>query len=213
MEAYLSRGKKFIGDSIILKFDYDQTLINFIKNMPIRSYDPSSKTWEIPLEQFPSFIDFYKNPINLHITLSAEKEENNIEIPKDYKFPFNPYPHQLEGIKFGLNHDNFLLSDQQGLGKALTLDTNLLTPTGWKNIKDVKIGDLLISRNGKPTKILNIFNHSNKHIYKVTFSDGTYVKCCDEHLWTVQTSHNRIYGNYQTLQLKDIIKKYDGVEL
>ena len=119
MEAYLSKGKKFIGDSIILKFDYDQTLINFIKNMPVRSYDPSDKTWEIPLEQFPSFIDFYKNPINLHIVLSTEKEENNIEIPKDYKFPFNPYPHQLEGIKFGLNHDSFLLSDGMGMGKTV----------------------------------------------------------------------------------------------
>ena len=208
MEAYLSRGKKFIGDSVILKFDYDQTLVNFVKNLPVRSYEPDNKTWEIPLEQFPRFIDFYKKPITLHIFYSKPKDKKELEIPSDYKFPFNPYPHQLDGIKFGLNHDSFLLADQQGLGKALTLDTNLLTPTGWKNIKDVKIGDLLISRNGKPTKILNIFNHSNKHIYKVTFSDGTYVKCCDEHLWTVQTSHNRIYGNYQTLQLKDIIKKY-----
>ena len=208
MDAYLSRGKKFIGESIILKFDYNQTLINYIKSLPIRTYDPDTKTWEIPLDQFPRFVDFYGSPINLHIKLKRPKSEEEIDIPSDYIFKFSPYPHQLEGIKFGLNHNNFLLSDQQGLGKALTLDTNLLTPTGWKNIKDVKIGDLLISRNGKSTKILNIFNHSNKHIYKVTFSDGTYVKCCDEHLWTVQTSHNRIYGNYQTLQLKDIIKKY-----
>jgi len=36
MEAYLSRGKKFIGDSIILKFDYDQTLVNFVKALPLR---------------------------------------------------------------------------------------------------------------------------------------------------------------------------------
>ena len=119
MEAYLSRGKKFIGDSIILKFPYDVDLVNYIKNLPIRSYDPETKTWEIPLEQFPRFVDYYKKPIILHISFASIKQEKEIEIPKDYKFPFNPYPHQLEGIKFGLNHDNFLLSDQQGLGKTV----------------------------------------------------------------------------------------------
>lgn len=119
MEAYLSRGKKFIGDSIILKFPYDVDLVNYIKNLPIRSYDPETKTWEIPLEQFPRFVDYYKKPIILHISFVSIKQEKEIEIPKDYKFPFNPYPHQLEGIKFGLNHDNFLLSDQQGLGKTV----------------------------------------------------------------------------------------------
>lgn len=107
MEAYLSRGKKFIGDSVVLEFGYEPNIINYIKSLPIRTYDPSTKTWEIPLEQFPKFIDFYKKPIILHIFYSKPKDKKELEIPSDYKFPFNPYPHQLEGIKFGLNHDNF----------------------------------------------------------------------------------------------------------
>ena len=208
MEAFLSKGKKFIGDSIILKFPYDAHLINFIKGMPIRYYNPDDKSWEIPLEQFPRFVDFYKKPIELHFTLSKPKETIEIEIPKDYKFKFTPYAHQLEGIKFGLNQDSFLLADGMGMGKALALDTNLLTPIGWRNIKDINVNDLLIGRDGNPTRVLNIYNHINKHIYKVSFSDGTSVKCCDEHLWTVQTSHGRSVGKYQLLQLKDILKKY-----
>ena len=107
MEAYLSRGKKFIGDSIILKFEYDQHLINFIRCMPLRYYNPDDKSWEIPLEQFPRFVDFYKKPINLHITYEQLQEVKEIQIPQDYTFNFTPYPHQLEGIKFGLNHDSF----------------------------------------------------------------------------------------------------------
>ena len=208
MKAYLSRGKKFIGDSIVLEFPYNKEIIDYIKSFPVRYYDNKSKTWEIPLEYFPRFIDFYKNPITLYIYIKSEEEKKEIEIPEDYNFPFNPYPHQLEGIKFGLNHNNFLLADGMGMGKALALDTNLLTPIGWRNIKDINVNDLLIGRDGNPTRVLNIYNHINKHIYKVSFSDGTSVKCCDEHLWTVQTSHDRSVGKYQLLQLKDILKKY-----
>lgn len=114
MEAYLSNGKKFIGNSIVLKFDYNEEIINYIKSLPIRGYDVKERTWEIPLEQFPKFVNFYKKPISLHISLKKEEDKKKIEIPIDYKFPFNPYPHQLEGIKFGLNNDKFLLADQQG---------------------------------------------------------------------------------------------------
>lgn len=119
MEAYLSRGKKFIGNSVILEFGYDQNIINYIKSLPIRTYDPNTKTWEIPLEQFPKFVDFYGRPINFHIKLKKPEDVKEIEIPADYKFPFKPYPHQLEGIKFGLNHDKFLLSDGMGMGKTV----------------------------------------------------------------------------------------------
>ena len=119
MEAYLSRGKKFIGESVILKFDYDQTLIEYIKKLPIRTYDPKERTWEIPVEQFPKFINFYKKPIIFHINLRQPEKKEEIQIPEDYVFKFKPYPHQLEGIQFGLNHDKFLLADQQGCGKTV----------------------------------------------------------------------------------------------
>ena len=34
---------------------------------------------------------------------------------------FNLYDYQVEGVKFGLNHHNFLLLDEQGLGKTLQI--------------------------------------------------------------------------------------------
>lgn len=33
-------------------------------------------------------------------------------------FKINPYPYQLEGIKYGLKKNKFLLGDEQGLGKT-----------------------------------------------------------------------------------------------
>lgn len=205
MEAYLSRGKKFIGDSVVLKFNYDQKIIDYIKALPIRSYDPKEHTWEIPLEQFPRFFDFYKRPINFYIKLRQEKEKQIIEIPSDYEFKFKPYPHQIEGIKFGLNHDNFLLGDGMGMGKALTLDTNVLTKSGWVSIKDINVGDKIIGRNGKETIITAIYDHYNKDIYEVTFTDGNKIKCCGEHLWAVSYPKNK--NQYKVKDINQLISE------
>ena len=74
-----------------------------------------------------------------------------------------------------------------GRGKALHPDTLVLTPKGYAPIKDLSIGDKVISVDGKPCTVTNKFYHKNKHMYKVKFLDGAEVICCDEHLWSVQT--------------------------
>ena len=35
------------------------------------------------------------------------------------QYPTPPFEHQLDGIKYGLNHDKWLLLDEPGLGKTL----------------------------------------------------------------------------------------------
>lgn len=214
MEAYLSRGKKFIGDSIILKFDYDQTLVNFVKNLPIRSYDPNTKTWEIPLEQFPRFIDFYKKPITLHIFISKIKSEKEIEIPSDYKFPFTPYPHQLDGIKFGLNHDSFLLADQQGLGKTVQSATIACIRKKLYNYKHCLI---ICAVNGSKynwKKECELFTNEKAHILgtRKTKNGNEVIKSSLEKLEDLKNIDNLPYfiiTNKETLRNKDIVKELE----
>jgi predicted ribonuclease YlaK len=104
------------------------------------------------------------------------------------------------------------LIGQAGTGKAQPLDSKLLTPSGWVFMGDIKVGDLVIGKNGKPTKVMGVFPQGKKSIYEVKFSDDTIVECCDEHLWTVQSSKDRDRKlPYKTMQLKDMIK--DGITL
>lgn len=215
MEAYLSKGKKFIGDSVVLKFDYDQTLINYIKNMPIRSYDPDTKMWEIPLEQFPRFIDFYRNPITLHITFKETEQENKVEIPTDYIFPFNPYPHQLEGIKFGLNHNRFLLADQQGLGKTVQSATIACIK---KKLYDYKHCLVICAVNGSKynwKKECELFTSEKAHILgtRITKIGKEVIKSSAEKLEDIKNIDNLPYfiiTNKETLRNKDIVKELEN---
>lgn len=77
-------------------------------------------------------------------------------------------------------------------GCAQPLDEPVATPDGWKNMGDIKPGDLVIGSNGLPTKVSEVFFHANKQVYKVEFTDGSWTRCCDEHLWhTINLSEKR----------------------
>ncbi len=75
-------------------------------------------------------------------------------------------------------------------GKAQPLDEPILTPGGWINMGDVKVGQYVIGSNGYPTKVLGIYPQGVLDCYEITFSDGTSVRCSADHLWTVYRDGN-----------------------
>jgi len=84
-----------------------------------------------------------------------------------------------------------LLYGQPGNGKANSLESKLLTPDGWVRMGDIKVGDEVIGKNGKPTRVVGVFPQGEKAIYRVTMSDGSSTECCAEHLWSTQSSNER----------------------
>ena len=70
-------------------------------------------------------------------------------------------------------------------GKALPIDEIVYTPNGPVKNGDLKIGDYVIGKNGKPTKVTGVFPQGTRMSYKVTFSDGVSVRCDKQHLWQV----------------------------
>ena len=70
---------------------------------------------------------------------------------------------------------------------ALTLDTPVLTPTGWKPMGEIEIGDHVIGKNGKPVRVIGVWPQGVKDIFRVTFSDGASVECTGDHLWEVNS--------------------------
>lgn len=71
-------------------------------------------------------------------------------------------------------------------GKAVTLDTELVTPTGTIRMGDVSVGTMLIGADGKPTVVTDVFPQGRVPVYEVRFTDGAKVKTCGNHLWEVK---------------------------
>ncbi len=142
--------------------------------------------------------DPYFNEINVDVDF-----EKYVKLDKKGR---TPYAHQKDGIKFLLGRDGCILADDMGLGKMLSSDTPVLTPNGWVEHGTLKVGDYVIGSDGNPTKVLKVNPTIKKDFYKITFSDGTIVESCDEHLWSVQTTNHKKRNNgFVTKPLKELI--------
>jgi len=76
-------------------------------------------------------------------------------------------------------------------GRAQPLDTGVLTPDGFRPIGSLRIGDLVIGSNGRPTPVLGVYPQGRKEIFRVEAQDGASTLCCAEHLWQVLTAADR----------------------
>ena len=99
------------------------------------------------------------------------------------------------------NYNITCLIGKAGSGKAQPIDTVIPTPNGYKKLGDIKVGDYVYDRLGKPTKVLGVFPQGMKDVYTVELADGRKTQCNDEHLWSYYTSK----GNLCTKTLREMI--------
>lgn len=182
-----------VKKSAFVSFDYNPDIVSFIKQMGTRVYNPDNHTWEMPVNNIIGLCNKFENEeIKIEgIYEDLHKQEFEIDIPKDFEFKTKPFNHQIDGVRFGLNKKKFLLCDDQGLGKALALDTKIYTPDGYKCMRDIQVGDYVFNKSGIPTKVIATYNHKNVEMYRITFSDGCYIDCCKDHLWEINCQHGR----------------------
>jgi superfamily II DNA or RNA helicase len=178
--------------SAFISFPYDPEVVSYIKNLGIRIYDPATKIWETPVENIIGFCNHFEDKeIAVSGVYKDITKQELAEIPEGFEFKTKPYRHQIDGVRFGLQMKKFLLCDDQGLGKALALNTKIYTPNGFKYMRDIRVGDYVFSKSGLPTKVTAVYNHKNVEMYRITFSDGCYIDCCKDHLWEINSQHGR----------------------
>jgi phosphate starvation-inducible PhoH-like protein len=79
-------------------------------------------------------------------------------------------------------------------GRSQPIDTPVLTPEGYVPIGELEIGDLVYGRDGSPTPVLGVFPQGRRKVFRVSTRDGASTLACAEHLWFVQTRHDRNRG-------------------
>ena len=133
------------GEFYEIRFSYDVNLIDIIKGIPGRLWNPDRKCWAIP----KSKLGFFLNPIRgtfYESQLVIQSEEDlgkNSSIVKtdtsylkdidisDYNYRvakgFYPFEHQLDSLKYNVERQNrglysgFILADEPGAGKTLEI--------------------------------------------------------------------------------------------
>lgn len=80
-----------------------------------------------------------------------------------------------------------------GVGKAEPYSRKIPvpdSPSGYKLMGELKVGDEVFDKNGNPSYIVGIFEQGEQDVYKITFSDGREAYCTDQHLWTFHTKNS-----------------------
>ena len=106
--------------SAFIKFDYNSKIVDAIRELPFRYYNPSETEWEVPTNKVEYLINKLKEfdiKILGKITIFEDKN-TNIGLPEGFEFKTKPFSHQLEGVEYGLKYDRWFLGDEQGLGKT-----------------------------------------------------------------------------------------------
>lgn len=107
--------------------------------------------------------------------------------------------------------DLLTVSQPKRTGKALPVDTKVLTQTGYVRIGDLKIGDEVVAVGGNRTTVTGVYPQGKKRVYKVTFGETgkcrefTTLECCKDHLWTVQTEEDRANGTHRVLSTEALL--------
>lgn len=111
----------------------------------------------------------------------------NETLSDDYRVPIPTGISKIdEVLEGGLGKGELgVIIGPSGFGKVQPNDANIVTPTGFRKMGEIKVGDYVIGRNGRPTKVIGVFPHKDWQFYKVTFSDGASTECGKEHLWNI----------------------------
>lgn len=122
---------------------------------------------------------------------------------------FEDLPENLQALMVMIDEAGELLSPTGA--KALSENTKILTQDGFKLMKDIQIGDVILDNYSQPTKVTNKYEPVTQKHYKLAISRDSDKKqetfiAGQEHLWVVYIANpdNTVEGPYlmETKELK-----------
>ena len=90
-------------------------------------------------------------------------------------------------VSVALEQYSIMLHGTTGTGKALTLDTQVLTEAGYVPMADITIGTIVFDEDGEKCEVIGVYPQGEQEVYRVLFEDGSSVDCCKDHLWKYKT--------------------------
>ena len=89
----------------------------------------------------------------------------------------------------------------------------MLTPTGFKNIEDMRVGDAVITPNNTVELVQAVYPQGEVDLYRIHFQDGRTIDCCGEHLWKCYMAGRIDRPKItNTLSLAKFTKKYENTK-
>lgn len=171
--------------------------------------NPQKTEFRLPAELFKEFIEYasYRG-----YNQSRFKIVDEPVIPgKKVHFEFNPgFENRREGqhewTDYMLEPGYLKINNAStGFGKAQTLDSKIKVPGGWKRMGDIKVGDLVIARDGSATPVTGVHPQGVTEVWRVHFADGRWTDVNPDHLWNIFNHDKRDWKTLNTREIRDFL--------
>ena len=213
----VSEPVEYLEQSIIENKQYIQFLEMFNKLQDVGANDlPIGDIWTFIGQKYDEAVALgHSDPLDI-IHDAELRAQQVLELAKQARIPtgFKEIDQILYG-GFSTVEELVLVIARTNNGKAQPMWSKVLTPNGWKEMKDIQIGDILVGKHNDNGRVLKIFPQGTISYYRVHFDDHTYVECADDHLWEVLSAKRRMrdnskYGEFEVLTTKEIREHLDN---
>ena len=191
--------------SIYVSFKYDPYIVNTLRSYPDRVYDVKTREWELPQESLIYLRGKIKDKFKIigEPVVDEEKENKVYQLPKELKTKL--YKFQEEDYQVLMNHDKYLLLNQQGLGKAIESITVAL---GRKKHNKIKHCLVIVCVNGLKYNYLNEIELHTKSTAKILgASNKKNISTQDKLNGLDNLDTFFIITNIESLRQKEILEK------
>lgn len=79
-------------------------------------------------------------------------------------------------------------------GKSQPVDTLVPTPSGWRAIGHLSVGDCVFGVDGRPVEVIGVYPQGDQPTYCVSFNDDTSTLASQDHLWVTISSSQKHKG-------------------
>lgn len=123
--------------------------------------------------------------------------------PGRWKTSRAPYQKEIMDAFTQPGINRVVVKSASQVGKALDVETPIMTTTGWKRMGDLTINDQVFDENGNPVRILAVSEvWNNRPCYEIRFSDGAVIIADENHDWYVDVDTDGAF----ILETKSIYK-------
>src|SRR5699024_4166739 len=125
-------------------------------------------------------------------------------------YEFSEIYMDIEGASKHGGTPGCLITGRPGAGKALTLDTLVLTPDGPVPMRDIKRGSRVFGSDGKIYPVSFETDIMRDHrVYRMTLSDGQVIKADAEHQWYASLPTHRNWWTAEDAEQsgRDVIER------
>lgn len=191
---------QFNGALFALAFPYSPAMVLEVRNIPGRRFDGNRKFWTVPLAGWEALDSFavqygfsYSPKAAAAISELKLRTAASVATDSDVHVPNlggELRPFQRAGVEYALRAKRLFIADEMGLGKAQPLSEPVLTPSGWRPMAGIRVGDQVVAQDGQPTLVTGVFPQGPQQIVRVEFTDGSWTRATWDHLWRVQHVRN-----------------------